>query len=200
MLLVAMGVGAVVLTGGVGLAEGAAVGLALGACAWMRVPRGAPMAGTGALVVLVWGLLGFGVPALWLGAPPVIVWGIALVGVVGALAGPRAADARMACMVVVVTPASAIAVSTVARVILEAARAGAAAHAMGVPWWIGVVELAASRPTAELPRGLAPEWCGAAAALGMAWCAPRVPAAVRVVLGVGVVAMAVVVAVVAMAS
>lgn len=193
----------VVHTGGLGLAEGSAIGLAIGAWTWMseaggnrpRDPRGgaAPIVVLGAVVV-------FGVPAMWVGLPGVVAWVIAAVGVAGVVAPMIRARPASAIAIVCVAPMAGLATDAVIRVLMIAAATGAATQAMGETWIVGVAEALASRPIAGLPGGFTPELCAATATLGIGMCASKLPIAARRVMGIGLAILGAAVAVVALIS
>ena len=193
----------VVHTGGLGLAEGSAIGLAIGAWTWMgEAGRGRPRDPRGG-VAPIWVLAGvvlFGVPALWMGVPRTVAWAIAAVGVAGVMGPMIRARPASAIALVCVAPVAGLATDAVIRVLMIAGATGAATQAMGELWIVGVAEALASRPIAVLPRGFTPELCAATATLGIGMCASKLPIVVRRVLGIGLAILGAAVAVVALIS
>ena len=193
----------VVHTGGLGLAEGSAIGLAIGAWTWMgeageRRPRD-PRSGVAPLWMLA-GVVVFGVPALWMGLPRPVAWAIAAVAVGGVMGPMIRARPVSAIALACVAPVAGLATDAVIRVLMIAAATGAATQAMGEMWIVGVAEALASRPIAALPRGFTPELCAATATLGIGMCASKLPIAARRVMGIGLAVLGAAVAVVALIS
>lgn len=181
---------AIAHTAGLTLSQGAAIGLGLGAWAWLRPrsihprPFHTGFVRTSAPVLLV---CLCGLPAIWLGAPPRIVWTTVLAAFIALGAAADSHEPSTLGLLGVVTPLGALAMYAVMDVLGLAAATGSAYSIMGEHWLVGVAETLATRPTAPLPSGFTPEICAIAAAWGVALCAPRLHQIVRQTLGWGVI-------------
>jgi len=180
-----------VLSGGLALAEGAAVCLAIGAWAWFRSgadhARGKvarPIGGV-AVGILAIGLCGW--IGAWMGVAPRIVWTIACIGLVGLVviwgAADCTRDVRPAMAVAVFTPLTALGAATVIRIVTLGVVSGIEARRSGASWIMGFAEMLAARPVAPVPGGLVPEVCLAGAVVGAGLCASKLPVVAQRLLG-----------------